>query len=84
MPYARGGKHQVENIELRCRAHNLLEAEHDYGVAFMAAKRGHTKSSDIVQPYATTSQAHFKGKPYREQSARPTIHQLNAERLSSG
>jgi hypothetical protein len=84
LPYACGGSHQVENIELRCRAHNLLEAERDYGVAFMAAKRGHTKVSEVTQPYATTSQAHFKGKPYREQSARPTIYHLNAERLSSG
>jgi len=84
VPYARGGEHQVENIELRCRAHNLLEAERDYGVAFMAAKRGHTKVSDVAQPYATTSQAHFKGKPHRQQSARPTIYHVDAERLSSG
>jgi 5-methylcytosine-specific restriction endonuclease McrA len=83
-PYARGGKHQVENVELRCRAHNQLEAERDYGVAFMAAKRGHSKVCEVTQSYATTSQAQFKGKPYREQSARPTIYQINAGRLSSG
>jgi 5-methylcytosine-specific restriction endonuclease McrA len=83
-PYARGGPHQVENIELRCRAHNLLEAERDYGVAFMAARRGYTKVSDVAQPYATTSQAHVKGKPHRQQSVRPTIYRINAERFSSG
>jgi hypothetical protein len=30
-PYGRGGDHRPENIELRCRAHNILEAERDYG-----------------------------------------------------
>jgi len=77
IPYARGGEHQIENIELRCRAHNLLEAERDYGVAFMAAKRGHTKVSEVTQPYATTSQAHFKGTPHRQQSARLTIDHIS-------
>jgi len=72
-------------IELRCRAHNQLEAERDYGMALMATKRGHTKVSEVAQPYATTARAHFKSKPYREQSAaRPTIYNIDAERLSSG
>jgi len=84
LPYAHGGEHLVENIELRCRAHNLLEAERDYGMAFMAAKRGHIKVSEVTQAYATTSQARFKGKPCREQSARPTIYQIKAGRVSSG
>lgn len=39
IPYARGGTHDTENIELRCRAHNQYEAELDYGVAFMEARR---------------------------------------------
>jgi 5-methylcytosine-specific restriction endonuclease McrA len=30
-PYGRGGDHSAENIALRCRVHNLLEAECDYG-----------------------------------------------------
>lgn len=32
IPYARGGKATVENIELRCRAHNAYEAENDFGL----------------------------------------------------
>jgi 5-methylcytosine-specific restriction endonuclease McrA len=39
IPYARGGTHDVENIELRCRAHNQYEAEVEYGVGFMASRR---------------------------------------------
>jgi hypothetical protein len=54
-------------------------------MALMATKRGHTKVSEVAQPYATTARAHFKSKPYREQSAaRPTIYNIDAERLSSG
>lgn len=39
IPYARGGTHDADNIELRCRAHNQYEAELDYGVLFMEARR---------------------------------------------
>jgi hypothetical protein len=36
-PYAAGGEATVENIELRCRAHNGYEAELFYGRRFVAA-----------------------------------------------
>lgn len=36
--WARGGEHSVENVALRCRAHNLFEAERDYGPAFIKNK----------------------------------------------
>jgi len=38
-PYGRSGTHDVENIELRCRAHNQYEADLEYGAPFMAARR---------------------------------------------
>jgi len=31
VPFARGGEMTTENIQLRCRAHNALEAERDFG-----------------------------------------------------
>ena len=37
-PFARGGLATVDNISLRCRAHNRLEADRDYGALFMASK----------------------------------------------
>jgi hypothetical protein len=37
--YARGGPPTVENLSLRCRAHNALAAEQDFGREFMAQKR---------------------------------------------
>jgi hypothetical protein len=39
VPYARGGPHGADNIELRCRAHNQYEAELEYGARFMASQR---------------------------------------------
>ena len=38
-PYGREGPHTVENIALRCRAHNQYEAELEYGKAFMDERR---------------------------------------------
>jgi hypothetical protein len=38
-PVARGGKPSVEGLRLRCRAHNLLEAERAFGREFMKRKR---------------------------------------------
>ncbi|HWV88895.1 MAG TPA: HNH endonuclease signature motif containing protein, partial [Burkholderiales bacterium] len=39
VPVARGGTATVENLRLRCRAHNQLEAERVYGREFMKHKR---------------------------------------------
>jgi 5-methylcytosine-specific restriction endonuclease McrA len=39
LPVARGGRSTVENLRLRCRAHNQYEAECAYGAGFMHAKR---------------------------------------------
>ena len=40
--YGQGGTHDVENIELRCRAHNQYEADLEYGVRFMETRRRST------------------------------------------
>jgi len=39
VPFARGGKAIVENLRLRCSAHNQYEAERVFGVDFMRRKR---------------------------------------------
>jgi len=43
-PVARGGAATVENLRLRCRAHNQLEADRAFGAGFMQKKRGETRS----------------------------------------
>ena len=40
IPVARGGLATVDNVRLRCRTHNQLEAERLFGKAFMDEKRG--------------------------------------------
>ena len=40
IPVAHGGKSTVDNVRLRCRTHNQLEADRVFGKAFMDAKRG--------------------------------------------
>ncbi len=39
VPYGRDGPHTVDNVQLRCRAHNQFEAELEFGKAFMAKRR---------------------------------------------
>ena len=52
MPYAAGGQPVVENIELRCRAHNLHEAEKHFGSTLPLLLR---ESSGRVYRVATRS-----------------------------
>ena len=37
--FALGGEHRLENVTLRCRAHNALAAEEDFGSDFVARAR---------------------------------------------
>jgi 5-methylcytosine-specific restriction endonuclease McrA len=47
VPRARGGSSALDNLELRCRAHNLLQAEDDYGKATIRS------AMDCRRPLAT-------------------------------
>jgi 5-methylcytosine-specific restriction endonuclease McrA len=38
-PFARGGAHRLENLSLRCQAHNTLAAEQDFGREHIARQR---------------------------------------------
>src|SRR6185295_2044378 len=38
-PFAQGGEHKASNLALRCRAHNALSAEQDFGRDFVENKR---------------------------------------------
>jgi hypothetical protein len=39
-PFARGGCHDADNVELRCSSHNQYQADLDFGRPFMDARRG--------------------------------------------
>jgi 5-methylcytosine-specific restriction endonuclease McrA len=48
-PVARGGTSTVENLRLRCRAHNQLEAERAFGPEFMKHKRAEARARSIAE-----------------------------------
>ncbi len=51
-PWAKGGAHSVDNIALRCRAHNAYEATRDYGELFMQQKRNERRGTrEALVPY---------------------------------
>jgi 5-methylcytosine-specific restriction endonuclease McrA len=58
-PYARGGPSSLENLRLRCRAHNLLEAERTYSRAFVleriAAARAKTPPAQTADGLVRSS-----------------------------
>jgi hypothetical protein len=60
VPVALGGKPTLDNVRLRCRAHNQYEAERTFGAEFMRQKREAAQAAraaadprdecDLVQP----------------------------------
>ena len=37
--FGKGGKHEPDNVALRCRAHNQYQADLDFGTKFMDGRR---------------------------------------------
>lgn len=68
-PWGKGGEHSVDNIVLRCCAHNALDAERDYGTSFMASKQqpergdGRLNVRESVTPYSVPRRS--LGRPKR-------------------
>jgi 5-methylcytosine-specific restriction endonuclease McrA len=46
-PFAKHGAHVAANLALRCRAHNQLAAEHDFGPELIAKKRDSLKHETL-------------------------------------
>ena len=55
-PVARGGQSTVENLRLRCRAHNQYAAECTFGTGFMSDKRAEAR---VRQASRATKQSQF-------------------------
>jgi hypothetical protein len=69
VPFARGGEHRLENVTLRCRAHNALAAEQDFGRHFVAlacdASRHETWTAHEAVPCASPlAESPFKVVPW--------------------
>lgn len=50
VPYAAGGPNTVSNLELRCQAHNIYEAEQHFGAEVIAAARASRASRAASTP----------------------------------
>jgi 5-methylcytosine-specific restriction endonuclease McrA len=50
VPYGRGGQHELDNITLRCQAHNQFQADLDFGRGFMNGMR---QSEQAARPVET-------------------------------
>jgi len=48
-PHARGGPDTIDNLTLRCRPHNALAAEQDFGREWMLQKRAHRGGAERLQ-----------------------------------
>ena len=78
IPKARGGKSTKENLRLRCRAHNQLAAEQEFGRAFMKEKR--IESDDPAQRDLV---AGLRGLGYRAREAKEAAtHAMRLEGAS--
>ena len=58
-PVARGGQSTVDNLRLRCRAHNRLEADRAYGERYMNERQQHAR--DVQQKRARARAQAFSG-----------------------
>ncbi len=76
VPLARGGLTTADNLRLRCRTHNRLEAERAFGAAFMRAKREHAVAARAAQPESASERdvlAALKSLGFREREARAAL-----------
>ncbi len=72
-PWAKGGEHSVENLSLRCRAHNAYEAQRDYGELFMQRKRPPT-AREPRAAYAARGASATEAPSVAEESLALTDH----------
>jgi 5-methylcytosine-specific restriction endonuclease McrA len=54
-PVARGGRATVDNLRLRCRAHNQYDAERAFGAGFMQRKREQAQAATAEAREAATA-----------------------------
>jgi len=76
VPIARGGESTVDNVRLRCRAHNQFEAERMFGARFMESRReqardaAHSRRSEAAQAAERDVLAALAALGYRKAQAK--------------
>jgi hypothetical protein len=84
--WARGAKHMPDEIELRCRAHNLYQAEIDYGADFIAARRTEagSRAGERRAPYRPSSASMVHPSAEAASALRPRLTPPPPRRTFSG
>jgi 5-methylcytosine-specific restriction endonuclease McrA len=79
-PVARGGESTVENLRLRCRAHNHYEAERAFGADFMRHKREEARARGAAQRARAAEAQRAAARERAEKEARAgTLAKATAE-----
>ena len=76
VPIARGGPTTADNLRLRCRTHNHVEAERTFGAAFMKAKRERAVAARAARTEPAWQQdvhAALRSLGFREKEARSAL-----------
>ena len=76
VPIARGGLTTADNLRLRCRTHNHVEAERTFGAAFMKAKRERAVAARAARTEPAWQQdvhAALRSLGFREKEARSAL-----------
>ncbi len=69
VPYGAGGRATVENIQLRCQAHNSYEAEQFYGPARREMESGPVREAEVTRERKGQDSAVAPGQRSREKDA---------------
>lgn len=76
VPIARGGLTTADNLRLRCRTHNRVEAERAFGKGFMQTKRERAAAARAAQPAPVWQQdvlAALRSLGFRDKEARAAL-----------
>jgi 5-methylcytosine-specific restriction endonuclease McrA len=74
-PVAIGGEATVDNIRLRCRAHNLYEAERIFGAGFMETKREAARQAAADKRERTAAEKQARAEEQRARAEEKRAHE---------
>ena len=85
--FARGGEATVNNLQLRCRAHNQYTAERTFGARFMDEKRREAQEAAAARQAARAQANKLSGAKELSPSAprtKPEIPRMTLEEMARG
>jgi 5-methylcytosine-specific restriction endonuclease McrA len=83
-PIARGGESTIENVRLRCRAHNQLAAERTFGAGFMDEKRREARRAAQAKERARAEAARAAAEQAAAQAQERAVAEEQSKDLICG